>query len=78
MGLEDKHYDIIIANINRNILLADIPQYVKSLNNGGMLFLSGFYEDDIDIIKKTCTKLSLSLNDKIERNKWVALKFIFE
>ena len=48
--LKDKHYDIIIANINRNILLQDIATYAKCLNANGSLFLSGFYEDDIPLI----------------------------
>ena len=41
--LENKSYDIIIANINRNILLKDMATYVSCLNKGGVLFLSGFY-----------------------------------
>ena len=41
--LTDRKYDVIIANINRNILLSDIPVYAESLNEDGVLFLSGFY-----------------------------------
>lgn len=73
--LDDKNYDIIIANINRNILLADIATYAKCLNKNGLLFLSGFYVDDIPIIEAECSKHSLRLQDKIQRNKWVALMF---
>ena len=73
--LDDKKYDIIIANINRNILLADISAYAKSLNRNGYLFLSGFYQEDIPTIEKECTKNSLSLNDQLNRNNWVSLMF---
>ncbi|WP_274476252.1 50S ribosomal protein L11 methyltransferase [Mangrovimonas aestuarii] len=74
--LEGKQYDVIIANINRNILLNDMETYVKSLNKGGVLFLSGFYNTDIPTIQEVCEKHLLKLDEKLERNNWVALKFI--
>ncbi|WP_420574493.1 50S ribosomal protein L11 methyltransferase [Kordia sp.] len=74
--LDGKKYDIIIANINRNILLNDIPQYANCLNANGILFLSGFYTEDIPIITETCTKSKLKFEDKLEKNNWVALKFV--
>ncbi len=74
--LEDKNYDVIIANINRNILLADIPQYAKCLNANGMLFLSGFYKEDIPLIEEKCNESMLKLDEILERRQWVSLKFI--
>ena len=74
--LPGKNYDIIIANINRNILINDMQTYVACLNKGGLLFLSGFYNDDIPVIQETCEKYLLKFNEKMERNHWVALKFI--
>ncbi|MEM6686007.1 MAG: 50S ribosomal protein L11 methyltransferase [Bacteroidota bacterium] len=74
--LEDKNYDIIIANINRNILLNDIHQYATCLNENGILFLSGFYTEDIPIITKECEKNKLKFADKLEKNNWVSLKFV--
>ncbi|NRB61127.1 MAG: 50S ribosomal protein L11 methyltransferase [Winogradskyella sp.] len=74
--LEDKNYDVIIANINRNILLADIPQYAKCLNANGMLFLSGFYKEDIPLIEQKCNESMLKLDEILERGQWVSLKFI--
>lgn len=74
--LKDKRYDIILANINRNILLDDIKIYSKSLNKNGELYLSGFYEIDITVIETECEKYMLKLQDKLERNNWVSLKFI--
>ncbi|ATA88548.1 50S ribosomal protein L11 methyltransferase [Capnocytophaga stomatis] len=73
--LDNENFDIIIANINRNILLSDIPQYAKSLSSGGMLFLSGFYESDVPAITDKCNENNLEFAEKLERNQWVALKF---
>jgi ribosomal protein L11 methyltransferase len=74
--LDDRKYDVIIANINRNILLNDMEQYTKCLNPNGVLFLSGFYVDDIPIIEAECNKYYLKLVETIEKNQWVALKFL--
>lgn len=74
--LKGKSYDIVIANINRNILLNDIKTYASCLKSDGMLFLSGFYEKDVEIIEEECNKHMLKLVDKIKRNEWVSLKFI--
>jgi len=74
--IKGKRYDVIIANINLNILLNDIKIYTSCLNKRGMLFLSGFYKDDIQIIENECGKYRLNLEEKIERNNWIALKFI--
>jgi len=71
-----KKYDLIIANINRNILLNDMQQYVDCLNKNGILLLSGFYKEDITIINQSCTEKGLSIVKKLERNNWVALKYV--
>nr|WP_321222325.1 50S ribosomal protein L11 methyltransferase [uncultured Psychroserpens sp.] len=73
--LTGRQYDVVIANINRNILLNDIETYSNTLNKNGLLFLSGFYRDDIEIIEAECKKYNLSLVETLERNNWVALKF---
>ncbi|WP_047545508.1 50S ribosomal protein L11 methyltransferase [Psychroserpens sp. Hel_I_66] len=73
--LAGRHYDIIIANINRNILLSDMQTYAKCLNTNGTLFLSGFYNEDIPVIEEECNKLGLVKVETLERNNWVALKF---
>ncbi|MFN8273445.1 MAG: 50S ribosomal protein L11 methyltransferase [Flavobacteriaceae bacterium] len=74
--LVDQKYDLIIANINRNILLNDMAQYVKCMNPGSTLLLSGFYEEDIPAIDACCTELGLTYVKKFERNKWVSLKYV--
>ncbi|MHA7843941.1 MAG: 50S ribosomal protein L11 methyltransferase [Winogradskyella sp.] len=76
--LKNKKYDIIIANINRNILLNDIPTYANCLNENGKLFLSGFYEDDLSIIKEKCFENRLNFQNKTLRNQWVGACFVFE
>ncbi len=75
--LKGKQYDIIIANINRNILLNDIPKYVSSLHRGGVLFLSGFYLNDLDMISAKCEASGLQFEKNIEKNNWVAAKYVF-
>ena len=74
--LDGKKYDLIIANINRNILLNDMQQYVDCLNQSGILLLSGFYDEDIPAIDESCTGKGLSLVTKLQRNNWVSLKYM--
>ncbi|APG65103.1 ribosomal protein L11 methyltransferase [Tenacibaculum todarodis] len=74
--LVDKKYDVIIANINRNILLNDMKTYTDCLNKEGVLLLSGFYKEDISTIDAEVSKYGLSLAKTIERNNWVALKYL--
>ncbi|MBK5722696.1 50S ribosomal protein L11 methyltransferase [Dysgonomonas sp. Marseille-P4677] len=73
--LGNEAYDIILANINRNILLNDIHAYAAVLNNGGTLYMSGFYEEDIPFIKEECSKHALTFDHNTEKDKWVAVKF---
>ena len=68
-------YDNIFANINLNVLLADMPIYCKMLNKDGVLYLSGFYKKDINSIEKVAEISNLSLVDFKVKNQWVALKF---
>lgn len=74
--LKGKHYDLIIANINRNILLNDMQAYVDCLNPNGVLLLSGFYNEDIPTIDDCCTTKGLTFVKKHERNNWVSLKYV--
>jgi ribosomal protein L11 methyltransferase len=74
--LEGKKYDVIIANINRNILLNDIPKYAQSLNQNGVLFLSGFYFDDLQLIINKCEEQALKFVENLEKNHWIGAKFV--
>ena len=73
--IKGKMYDVILANINRNILLKDIPAYGKSLKKGGILLLSGFYNEDLNRIKDACASIKLDFIDNLEKNNWVAALF---
>ncbi|MGB1535339.1 MAG: 50S ribosomal protein L11 methyltransferase [Flavobacteriaceae bacterium] len=68
-------YDIIFANINRNILLEQIPSYSKALTEKGRLLLSGFYTEDELLLEEQCKKENLTLVSRKENELWVALKF---
>ncbi len=72
-NLGSENFDVILANINRNILISDIPTYVSILNKGGQLLLSGLCFFDVDDILEVCTKQNLSLKKKIQREEWVSL-----
>lgn len=74
--LKDKKYDLIIANINRNILLNDMQSYVDCLNPNGTILFSGFYQEDIPFIDASCVEKGLTYVKKLERNNWVSLKYV--
>lgn len=74
--LNGNSYDTVIANINRNILLQDLGVYISCLNPNGELYLSGFYKDDISLIEEKCNMHGLKHVETLEKNHWVALKFI--
>ena len=76
--LADKQnkYDLVIANINRNILLNDMEAYSKTLKTNGTILFSGFYTEDIEAIEQEANKNGLFLESQLERNNWVSLKFI--
>jgi len=69
-------YDLIIANINRNILLNDMQAYAVALKPGGTILFSGFYGEDIPAIEKEANKNQLFLKDQLTKNNWSSLKFI--
>ncbi|MCM1451528.1 MAG: 50S ribosomal protein L11 methyltransferase [Clostridium sp.] len=67
--------DVFIANINRNIIIGDLPSYVKALKPGGIMLLSGFYEHDIPEILKAAEPLGLSMVDhEVKGDNWTRLK----
>jgi len=72
-SVTDSQYDLILANINKNILLEDIQYLQKHLSDEAYLMLSGFYEKDVKDILNECDKYSLNLVKQSSRNKWSAL-----
>ncbi|MCQ2307559.1 MAG: 50S ribosomal protein L11 methyltransferase [Bacteroidales bacterium] len=75
-SLKNRQFDIIIANINRNILLRDMKEYVKCLKKNGKIFFSGFYEADLVLIEKEAERLGLSYLNHVKKNEWTAAVFI--
>ena len=73
--LVDQRYELIIANINRNILLADMQAYANCLVSGGTLLLSGFYAEDIPFLEASCTENGMQYVSQLQRNNWVSLEF---
>ena len=72
----DEGADYFFANINRNIITGDLPTYVKSLKSGGTMFLSGFYESDIPVIKAVAEPLGLRIAEQRIQNEWCALRLV--
>ncbi len=68
-------YDLVIANINRNILLDDMHKYVETMNETSEILFSGFYTEDIPAIKAEAEKNGLIFVDNLEKNNWTALHF---
>lgn len=73
--LENLSFDVILANINRNVLLQDIQHYRSGLTDKGKLILSGFYTDDLSIIENETKKHGLQLKRKVIKNNWIAAEF---
>lgn len=73
--LEGRHYDFILANINRNILLADIDNYLKTLNPHGIIMFSGFLDEDVAIMTSAATSRGLILTAERHTSGWSALLF---
>ena len=75
--IPDAQYDIILANINRNILLDQMERYSEVLKGGGEIYFSGFYESpDLDIIKEEAAQYGLTYINHKKTKDWVAAKFI--
>ena len=69
-------FDVVIANINRNILLNDMKQYAACMHPGSELYMSGFYVDDIPVIRQEAEKNGFTFVHHQEKNRWAAVKFV--
>lgn len=72
--LKGQIFNVIIANINRNILLKDMKHYANSLQAGGELYISGFYTEDIEILEKEAKQHKLGKVYSRDKNNWAMLK----
>lgn len=75
LNLAVNKYDIILANINKNVLLDEIKLYKLALNNPGYLLLSGFYTEDIEDIKSEAFNRGLKFEKSFQKNNWACLMF---
>ena len=69
-------YDLILANINLNVLLADIAHYEKALRKGGCIFFSGFYEDNVPTLRAAAEALGLTFEGVKAREQWRSIKMV--
>lgn len=76
MLFKEPKYDVILANINRNILIKDMKSYGDCLKSGGEIYFSGFYVEDFSHIQKAAEAQGLSYVNQLEKNNWLSLKFI--
>ena len=76
ISVSEPTYDVIFANINRNVLLEQIPSYAAALKPKGILFLSGFFEADIFSLNECCQNEGVYLVEKKQKDSWRALKYI--
>lgn len=68
--------DVFIANINRNIITADIAEYAKTLKSGGIMLLSGFYEEDVEVIMSQARLHSLDYQSHTVQDRWTCLRLV--
>lgn len=69
-------FDVVLANIQKNVIIADLEKYVTVLNEGGLLLVSGFYQDDLEAIVGKASELFLQKGLHKEKNGWVACAFM--
>lgn len=74
--LSGRQFEIILANINRNILLADMQKYSTALSAGGVLYISGFYTEDIPVLITEANLQGLSFVDTHQKNNWALLQLV--
>ncbi|MFN3403877.1 MAG: 50S ribosomal protein L11 methyltransferase [Cytophagaceae bacterium] len=73
--VQDLKFDIVLANINKNVLMKEIPEYTRLIKSGGSLIVSGFYENDIKDIENIAVASGCSLVYKKLKNNWACLHF---
>lgn len=74
---DDERFDVILANINRNILLADMGRYATHMREGSLIYISGFYTDDMEVLKEEAARHGLRYDRYTEENRWAMMQFTF-
>jgi ribosomal protein L11 methyltransferase len=75
-AIPNERFDILLANINRNILLDQMDKYAESVETGGELYISGFYKEDVEILKQKANSLNFSYAKLKILDNWCAIKFL--
>ena len=75
---ESDSFDYVIANINRNILLMDMVNYVRCMHTGSQIFISGFYTEDMEVLKEEAARHGLRYLDYAENDNWAMMRFVKE
>ena len=75
---ESDCFDFVIANINRNILLMDMANYVRCMHSGSQIFISGFYTEDMEVLKEEASRHGLRYLDYAENDRWAMMRFVKE
>ncbi len=73
-SIPEKTFDLIVANINRNVIINDMPVYLKHLKKEGTLIVSGFYEFETPLIRDIVEKYDRTIEEEISENQWTALR----
>lgn len=74
--MKDDCFDYVIANINRNILLADMHRYVRCMHPGSVMYISGFYVEDIEALREEAARCGLRYVTSAEDNRWAMIEFV--
>lgn len=74
--LGDKMYDLVLANINRNILMSDIPVYSSCMSTGAVLLISGFYTEDVPMLVAVASRNGLQYDTERSRDNWAVVRFV--
>jgi ribosomal protein L11 methyltransferase len=74
--INGKKFDLVLANINKNVLKQQMQSYVHSMNTGAMLVLSGFFETDIDELVEVAISFGLTFESKLDKETWASIKLI--
>ncbi len=75
LGGVNQHFDVVIANINRNILIADMPAFAAHMKSDAVLILSGFYLDDVGILAQVAAENGLANYDVALDDEWACVTF---
>lgn len=75
LGGVKERFDVVIANINRNILIADMSTFATHIKPGGVLILSGFYESDVTMLTRSATENGLVIHDVVTDEEWASASF---